>query len=278
MTIQYDSEWDSFIGDFDDLKRNIIKSSVEKISATKYRDSSKAVAQLYFRRIRPGLLLIALEREIISELDTAIKNLFRLSMKVNRRSTYVKNLGKAEQLLESIAILRELHYSDEAFAEASPDAPEMSQHERLIYDSMMDLVPSAARSYRQAILDLSIETRLSYRGAANELREALREVLDHLAPDDEIQGEPGFKLEQGQTKPTRKQKARHILRARGQGRTASKVPEDMIEAFEEKLAVVVSATYSRTNLSTHVQTERQEVLRLKRYVDTVLSELLAIPA
>ena len=54
------------------------------------------------------------------------------------------------------------------------------------------LVPSAALSYKQAVLDLNDDSRVSFRGPALELREALREILDHLAPDDEVTAAPGY--------------------------------------------------------------------------------------
>src|SRR5205823_4436386 len=50
----------------------------------------------------------------------------------------------------------------------------------LILESLDDLCPSAAQSYRQALVDLGSESRTSYRGPATDLREALRETLDML--------------------------------------------------------------------------------------------------
>lgn len=50
-------------------------------------------------------------------------------------------------------------------------------------------------AYQQALLDLATPDRLSWRGPATDLREALRETLDVLAPDDEAKAMPGFKLE-----------------------------------------------------------------------------------
>ena len=45
------------------------------------------------------------------------------------------------------------------------------------------------------------QTRISYRGTAAELREVLRELLDHLAPDADVL-KSGIRLEAGQTTPT----------------------------------------------------------------------------
>lgn len=59
------------------------------------------------------------------------------------------------------------------------------------------LVPTAALSYQQAIRDLADGGRVSYRGPAAELREVLREVLDHQAPDGEVMKSSDYKPEKG---------------------------------------------------------------------------------
>ena len=58
--------------------------------------------------------------------------------------------------------------------------------EQRIVATLTGLIESAGRSYEQACLDLRDNAKCSYRGAAAELRETLREVLDHLAPDKEV--------------------------------------------------------------------------------------------
>jgi hypothetical protein len=101
-------------------------------------------------------------------------------------------------------------------------------------------------------------------------------VLDHLAPDKEVITQQGFKLEEGQKKPTMKQKARFILRARGQSSTGARVPEDAISTVEERFAGLARSVYERSSISSHVTTSKSEVSQIKMYVDTVLAELLEI--
>src|SRR6202011_3268720 len=62
-----------------------------------------------------------------------------------------------------------------------PELTTTTEDEKII-KTLEGLVPPAALSYRQAIADLSDDNRVSFRGPALELREALRETLDHLAP------------------------------------------------------------------------------------------------
>jgi hypothetical protein len=139
------------------------------------------------------------------------------------------------------------------------------------------LVPTAALSYEQALRDLAAsDERVSFRGTANELREALRETVDRLAPDDEVIAAPNFKLESGQTGPTQKQKVRHILRSRALAQTARKAPEASIVLIEGLVGSVARASYERSSLSAHISSTHNEVRQLKMYVDSVLAELLQV--
>jgi hypothetical protein len=152
----------------------------------------------------------------------------------------------------------------------------LNAQEATIVKTIEQIVPLAGLSYRQACLDLAARDRISYRGTANELREALRELLDHLAPDAEVDSQPGFKCEEGQKKPTMKQKVRFILRARGLSATATEVPENAITLAEEMVAKLTRSAYNRSSLSAHVSTARAEVCQMKMYVDSILAELLEI--
>lgn len=127
------------------------------------------------------------------------------------------------------------------------------------------LVPSAVLSYKQAILDLKDDSRVSFRGSALELREALREILDRLAPDSEVIAAPGYVQEQDRAGPTMKQKVRFIMKKKGK-RSSSDAPEQAVTAFEEAIAALTRAVYERSSQATHVASERQTVVQLRRYV------------
>jgi len=137
------------------------------------------------------------------------------------------------------------------------------------------LEPGAALGYEQALRDIQDEGRLSYRGVASELREVVREVLDRLAPDKDLQ-QAGVKLEKDRKDYTQKQKVRHILKSRGIGETTRKAPEESIQLIEELTASLTRSVYERGSVSTHVSSPRSEVQQLKLYVDGVLGELLEI--
>jgi hypothetical protein len=118
--------------------------------------------------------------------------------------------------------------------------------------------------------------RVSWRGTASELREVLREVIDYLAPDDKITGASGFRLEQGLTSPTQRQKVRFILRARRRASTAVSAAGTSLDTIEGAVASLARSTYQRGSVSTHLSADSSEIRSLKRYVDTLLGEFLEI--
>ncbi len=138
------------------------------------------------------------------------------------------------------------------------------------------MVPSAAASYIQGILDLASPEKVSYRGCACEFREAFRETLDYLAPDEEVMKAQGYTPEKDRKTPTMKQKVRFILKSRGLNQTRSNVTEKSLELIESLHGDIARAIYDRASLATHLETTREEVFQLKRYVDTIFFDLLAI--
>jgi hypothetical protein len=150
--------------------------------------------------------------------------------------------------------------------------------EQRIIGTLIKVLPAAAASYQQCLIDLNEPSRHSYRGVAHELREALREALDYLAPDAEVMAEAGFVLEKGTTRPTQRQKAVHILRKRRLSREAITAPELAVSMIEQLGGAIARSTYTRGSMSAHGLASGQEVRQLKMYVDAVLAELLEIHA
>lgn len=150
--------------------------------------------------------------------------------------------------------------------------------ERAILQTLQAILPASAASYEQATFDLKDANRVSMRGTALELRETLREVLDHLAPDDKVEAVAGFKVENGQTKPTMRQKARFVLRSRRSAEAVSLAAEDALSLIEQHTSSLVRNVYRAASLPTHVASTRATVNQLKRYVDNVLAELLGLQA
>jgi hypothetical protein len=116
--------------------------------------------------------------------------------------------------------------------------------------------------------------RLSWRGPAADLREALRETLDYLAPDSEVESSVGYKQEPNVQGPTMKQKVRFILKNRGLSKALSSPAESATASVDEALGTFVRSVYARSSVSTHTPTDRMEVQRVLDLVRVVLAELL----
>lgn len=149
--------------------------------------------------------------------------------------------------------------------------------DELIVATLDDVCPSASLAYQQALLDLVSVSRFSWRGPATDLREALRETLDVLAPDEDVEGMPGFRLEPDARRPTMKQKVKFILKTRGVSSGAMAPPESAVQGVEDVLGTLTRSVYTRSSVSTHTPTDRQEVARVHAWVRLVLCELLEIP-
>ncbi len=207
---------------------------------------------------------------MLAVLHKGFESLIQLSSGMNAATSYKKQIRSIRKLLPKVTTLIELNRS---IVKAPADA---SAEDRQIIQTLEGLVPSAALSYKQAIIDLADENRLSFRGPALELREVLRETLDHLAPDNDVTSAPGFVQEKDRHGPTMRQKVRFILKARGQTKSSSVVPEQTTTTIDETLGTLTRSIYERSSVATHVASERKTVNQLRRYVVAVLHELLEL--
>ena len=148
------------------------------------------------------------------------------------------------------------------------------QFENLILATLNKLQKSAYLSYKQALLDLSDPARISYRGTANEMRETLREVLNHLAPDSEVVKQKNFSFEKNHNKPTQKQKVHFILKQRNKSKQYIKAPEKAVDIIVR--GDFAREVYSRSSSLVHRSSEKKDVQQLKQYLDSVLAELLEL--
>lgn len=237
------------------------------------KDQSIALAQRYFSEARPAIIQNTGETEELAALDELWQRLVRLAHGNNYRRSYVNATTEIRRRLSSfnISLLTVGIVNAQKRSESGA-----SVEERLLLETLDRLVPTAAASYRQGIDDLGQENRISFRGTALEFREALRETLDHLAPDNAVMAQPSFKLEEKQTKPTMKQKARYVLNSRGKNKTQRETAEKTIILTEELAGEIARAVYNNASLAAHVQQSKSEVIRIKRYVDTVLFDLLEL--
>ena len=253
--------------------RNLLsRARAKQVQAASIKNASKEVVNGYFGQTRASFASKGLDNESLAGLDKWMQELLTHTQKAALKANYTRTLKSIDQELNGIEV---------ALVSASPSKPQsgtkhLDGKEERIASTLSGLVATAGLSYRQGCVDLRDDSRHSYRGAAAELREALREVLDHLAPDKDVTAQPGFKLGADQKKPTMKQKVRFILASRGKGKTQTAPAESSTSLVEDGVGALARSVYDRSSLSTHVGTTKQEVQQVKAYVDVVLTELLEI--
>jgi len=267
--------WDDLWRQIQHLKESLRKSRAVNVNRDALREEARAVPQYYFREVRPKLETLGITDETLSGMDALMQDLLRLATGRNPKRQYDQILRHLWKLRAPLESERELLIGRTA-SQTSAKRAGYSSLEEAILRTLTKLIPSAAASYQQAIHDLAAENWVSWRGTAAELREALREVLDRLAPDKAVVSASGFKFEEGQTRPTMKQKVRFILEQRELPSGALKAPLEAIAVVQSSTASFVRSVYDRGSLAVHVAPTRKEVMQLKLYVDGVLGELLAI--
>ena len=237
-------------------------------------DEDKQVAiqtsTLYFKTCRPFVVALGKPSEFIEKYDSLWQSLLRLAHGNNAKRTYQKVVTQLYRMTTEISV----------YSKTLPDQPPAtiftSDEEKLIA-TLDKMLPSAADSYKQSLIDLqATNPRVSYRGIASELREVLREILDHLAPDAEVTSDANYQNEPDQTKPTMGQKVRHILRSRRRSKAKRLTTEKSIELIERLFGEIARGVYTRASLATHLESTKSEVGQIKRYLDTVLFDLLEI--
>jgi hypothetical protein len=242
---------------------NAVRSS--QLHSANARASLRRLAESYFSDVRPALEDSAGSLAHRDGVDTVMKDLLALCHKHG-------SVEKYRQLLKTAKA--HLIHLDTGLVVRSREGDLRTPQDTRILTTLRALLPSAAASYEQALADLAADTRLSWRGPATDLREALRETLDHLAPDADVQAGQGYKAEPNTHGPTMKQKVRYILRHRGISKAAASTTEDATNAIDEAIGSFVRSVYTRSSVSAHTPSDRREVQRILDLVRVVLGELL----
>lgn len=250
------------------LSRAANSGRAKYLAVSEVQPVARAIATTYFEFIRSDLDAVKSRAGLVEEIDFVVQQILQLASGAREKQAYIGQLNELRPyLLEATVDLMKSRGTAQLV---------LSQTERAILDTLAALLPRSAASYEQALRDIAQGARVSWRGTATELRETLRDVIDHLAPDDKVSAAPNFQLEADQKRPTQRQKVRYILKARRSPSAAVAVAEASLNTVEEAVATLARSTYQRGSASTHVGTTGKEIKSLKRYVDALLAELLEI--
>lgn len=253
-----------------DFNGKLLKIKSKQIYHATVKNVAKNIVDTYFRNTKSFLTNAEIDKAVISDLDSNMQSLLEATHKSTTLAIYKKVISKIRKLTLEIEKLCLLAESD------SNREFQLESVDKKIIDTLKGFIPSAALSYEQALMDLQVPERLSWRGPATDFRETLRECLDHLAPDKEIESSQGFKLEQNTNGPTMKQKTQYILQKRKLSKTAVKTTNKSVELIDEMWGSFVRTVYSRASVSTHTTTEKEEVKGIRNLLRIILCELLSI--
>lgn len=259
------------------LQTSVRKSGAVNVNTKSVKQAAIDAGSAYFKQYRDQAYDLLGDGDRLSSFDEDWQQLIRLAHGNNAKESYLTLLRRLQKATTELTI------SSHALAPAPDPAQssklKFSEAEQILLHTLDQLLPSAAQSYRQGLEDLSSQNaRLSYRGTASEFREVLRETLDLLAPDAEVTSQTWFKQQPDCHGPTMKQKVRFILSSRGKNKTQRALAEKSAELIESVSGEVARAVYNRASLSTHLETSREEVRQIKRYLDAVLFDILEIGA
>lgn len=252
------------------LERVIQKTRAQHVNTRNAKNAVKAFVQRYFSEWRSALSAALGRNGHLSALDGEMHELLRCTQRRALVNEYRNRLRAARRAIDTLELLI-LGAPAHGIVTRQLEA-----RQQRILEILHTVCPSAAASYEQGLEDLVRGERKSWRGPAVDFREALREALDVLAPDEEVTKQPGFKLEPNTNGPTMKQKAVFILRARRPKDSQIKAFADAVDVIEEVIGKFVRSVYSRSSTAVHVQVSRDEAARIKDYVSLVLAELLEI--
>lgn len=266
-----DDNWEAFGSELEAFSVALGKSKAVNVNTQALRDSAKQIVQRYFRGVRPRLTEMGFSDAELQAFDAEMQSLLELTQGRNAKKSYTATLRRIKPMRVAVETQREIRLGQQH----GQDTVVPGTVEHRIVNTLTELVPAAAASYQQALQDLE-HPRSSYRGTAVEMREALRETLDHLAPNSAVTSSEGFRLERDRSKPTYKQKVRYLLKSRDVSKTARAAPEGNVDLIEELTGSLTRATYERGSLATHTAPTEGETRQLKMYVDSVLAELLEI--
>ncbi|HEY3296298.1 MAG TPA: hypothetical protein VGL38_12800 [bacterium] len=275
MPADYDKDWRSFVDDLTGLWVDIKKMTSRNINSKELRNRGRSLVQTYFRTIRSDLDAIGIADEL-AQFDSDFQQLLVLTNGQNARQSYLKCLNRLKVCTKSLDVSRELAIAATIRKSKADNGAPMSGAEEEISKTLHRLVPTAARCYDQVVADLHATSRVSWRGTACEIRECLREVLDHFARDEDLTAQPGFKVEPNTSGPTMRQKAAFIMKSRGDPDALRRQITGQAHDIDEMFAKLTRSVYERGSLSTHTESTHDDVKRLKRNVDVVMVELLKL--
>lgn len=147
-------------------------------------------------------------------------------------------------------------------------------HDPELYARLAEVGTDLAKKYLSAwsIFQAKIP---NYSGAVGELRDILTLLLESIAPSEIVQAESSFRFEQGQSRPTRRQRVRYAARQRYRRERTREIASDF--DLVERLSGVVADAYGRSSGLTHTTATREQAYQALKQWESVFAQLLPAP-
>lgn len=252
------------------LERVFQKVRTNQLNNQEIKNDIRVFVQYYFRDFRAAYIQNGRAENDLSITDTYMQDLLRCAQKRTLMSVCKRTMKEINTALHELEMKSIMPVLSEK-GSTSDDIRYLK-----ILDTLQKINSSAAISYEQALKDLNDNDRKSWRGTAVEFREALREVLDKLAPDEDVKAQSGFKLEPDTKGPTMRQKTVFILKSRRFAEKQIKPLTDAINIVEELIGKFIRSVYERSSVATHTHISKDEAFKIRDYITLALIELLEI--
>ncbi len=256
-------------GALDQVGRQLGKLRAQHVNERQQKDTVRALVGDYFRARRPNFLR-QLDEEHLASLDQTMQDLLRCAQ---GRTTVSKYRALVRDALTEVNRLERTILGSSS--QPVPSSRHESRESRII-ETLKRVIPSAAVAYDQALNDLRDPSRGSWYGTIAELRQALWETLNKLAPDEEVKKTSWFQPDREQKKPTMAQKVVFILRSRNQAESQIKPAKQAGQSVEEYVGSLFRAVYDRASAGVHTAPERNEAVRVKGWATEILTEILEV--
>lgn len=145
-----------------------------------------------------------------------------------------------------------------------------------ISNALSKIDTTLSDSYEQILIDVKDLDRISWAGTAHEIREILVRTLRILAPDEYVKKEPWFTQDRTTEGVTHAQRVKYILKQNNRSKPIIEVAQRDLILLDDRIADLVRSTYSRASNAAHTQETRVEVVKILRYFDAIIHDLLDI--
>jgi len=246
----------------------------EALSHDQLRRAIRSFVGAWFQLYRPAFLGMLGDQDALTPIDDVMQSITKLVADGEGRRRLTAELGRLKQIFSDQLVVP----LTRSYWSRAPERTRAGLDEEVLR-RLRRLDVQLANGYEQVILDLEDQNRISYRGTAGELREVLTGVLHTLAPTAQVEATDWYRESRRsgarrEPTPTRAERVRFILRGRNTGSAQTDAAETYVESVEERLGLVVNATYARNSVAAHRGAELDEVAQLLRYANALLREVL----